>query len=163
MAAAEGRVRLNLPPATVELIGGANGLRRICWCFAAEQAPPADGERPHAVLDRAAQALSAYMAHPGRPLPPVPLAAPEATPFRCRVWAAIRAIPPGEVRTYGELARALGSSARAVGQATGANPWPVLVPCHRVVAAQGLGGYVGWHAPGRAVKRWLLRHEEGKT
>jgi len=79
------------------------------------------------------------------------------------VWAAIRAIPPGEVRTYGELARALGSSARAVGQATGANPWPVLVPCHRVVAAQGLGGYVGWHAPGRAVKRWLLRHEEGKT
>lgn len=86
--------------------------------------------------------------------------APKGTPFRHRVWAAIAAIPKGEVRTYGELARALGSSARAVGQACGDNPLPVIVPCHRVVAKAGLGGFA--HSrEGRLpdIKRWLLRHE----
>ncbi len=83
---------------------------------------------------------------------------PAGTPFRLRVWEAMRAIPPGETRSYAELARALGSAPRAVGQACGANPIPILIPCHRVVAADGsLGGYSG--GEGLATKRFLLELE----
>ncbi len=82
------------------------------------------------------------------------------TPFQQRVWAALRRIPPGEVRTYGQLARTLGSGARAVGSACRRNPVPLVVPCHRVVGAGGLGGYSGAVEGSRlAVKRWLLKHE----
>jgi methylated-DNA-[protein]-cysteine S-methyltransferase len=71
------------------------------------------------------------------------------------VWAALRRIPPGETRSYLAIAREIGSVARAVGQANGANPIPILVPCHRVVAADGsLGGYSG--GEGLAAKRYLL-------
>ena len=82
------------------------------------------------------------------------------TAFQRRVWDAIRAIPRGETATYGEIARRLASTPRAVGQACGANPYPVVVPCHRVVGAGGLGGFA--HARGGRlleIKRWLLRHE----
>lgn len=90
----------------------------------------------------------------------IPLA-PAGTPFQRRVWRALCRIPPGQVRSYGELARALGTSARAVGGACRANPIPVLIPCHRVVSANGEGGFMGKTA-GRAMtlKRWLLRHEQ---
>ena len=80
------------------------------------------------------------------------------TPFQQRVWQALRAIPAGETRSYGELAAALGNpkASRAVGGANGANPVAVLIPCHRVIAADGsLGGY----AYGEAIKRELLRRE----
>jgi methylated-DNA-[protein]-cysteine S-methyltransferase len=82
------------------------------------------------------------------------------TAFQRRVWAALRRIPRGEVRTYGELADQLGSGARAVGNACRHNPVPILVPCHRVVAASGPGGY-GGHTGGALLQRklWLLRHE----
>ena len=85
--------------------------------------------------------------------------APAGSPFRTRVWAALRAIPYGETRTYGDLAAALGSAARAIGQANGANPIPILIPCHRVVAGNGLGGYSGGDGP--ATKRALLALEAG--
>ena len=82
------------------------------------------------------------------------------TPFQQRVWAALQAIPPGQTRTYGELARELGSAPRAIGQACRANPCPIVVPCHRVVARQGLGGFAGDTSGRRlAAKRWLLEHE----
>ncbi|MBW8270462.1 methylated-DNA--[protein]-cysteine S-methyltransferase [Caldovatus aquaticus] len=85
----------------------------------------------------------------------LPLSPAGGTPFRRRVWAALRAIPPGETRSYAALARQLGSAPRAVGQACGANPIPILIPCHRVVAADGsLGGYSG--GDGLATKRFLL-------
>jgi len=82
------------------------------------------------------------------------------TPFQRRVWQAISSIDSGEVLTYGELAHRLQSSARAVGQACGANPFPVVVPCHRVVARQHLGGFAG-HRDGFLIrtKQWLLHHE----
>ncbi len=82
------------------------------------------------------------------------------TPFQQRVWAAIRAIPAGATRTYKDLAGQVGSAPRAVGQACRANPCPIVVPCHRVVAVKGLGGFAGDRS-GRllAIKRWLLRHE----
>lgn len=85
---------------------------------------------------------------------------PAGSPFQQRVWAALRAIPPGRTRTYGELARELGTGPRAIGQACRCNPVPILVPCHRVVACDGLGGFAGDRSGRRlAIKRWLLRHE----
>lgn len=84
--------------------------------------------------------------------------APFGTPFRQRVWAALRAIPAGETRSYGDIARLLGSSARAVGQANSENPIPIIIPCHRVVGAGGLlGGYSGGEGP--ETKRYLLELE----
>jgi methylated-DNA-[protein]-cysteine S-methyltransferase len=84
----------------------------------------------------------------------------QGTPFQRRVWRQISAIDAGRTRSYGEIARELGSSPRAVGQACGANPVPLVVPCHRVLAAGGLGGFAhhegGFHL---SVKRWLLAHE----
>ena len=86
--------------------------------------------------------------------------AESGTPFQRRVWEKIAAIESGRTRSYGELARELGSAARAVGQACGANPLPLVVPCHRVLAAGGIGGF-GHHEGGfhLSVKRWLLAHE----
>ncbi len=84
------------------------------------------------------------------------------SPFQRRVWDAISTIPRGSVRTYGQLAKHVGSAPRAVGQACGSNWFPLLVPCHRVTAAGGLGGFAH-HADGTGfhlgVKRWLLAHE----
>jgi methylated-DNA-[protein]-cysteine S-methyltransferase len=86
--------------------------------------------------------------------------APTGSAFQRRVWQVISAIPAGRTRTYGEIAAELGSAPRAVGGACRANPYPLLVPCHRVVGASGLGGFAGDRS-GRllAVKRWLLAHE----
>ena len=82
------------------------------------------------------------------------------TPFQHRVWTLLRSIPPGRTLTYGALARKLGTSPRAIGGACRANQCPIVVPCHRVVAAKGLGGFSGATAGRKLeVKRWLLRHE----
>lgn len=83
------------------------------------------------------------------------------TPHQRRVWQAICKIPSGETRSYGELAAELKSAAQAVGQACGANPLPIVVPCHRVVGKAGLGGFMR-HAGGDPldIKRWLLAHEQ---
>lgn len=84
------------------------------------------------------------------------------TRHQLSVWEAMCAIPAGETRTYGELAKSIGSSARAVGGACGANPLPIVVPCHRVVGANGsLGGFMGARQEGfeLSIKRWLLAHE----
>ena len=76
------------------------------------------------------------------------------------VWHAMQKIAPGKTQTYGELAEKLGSSPRAVGTACGLNPLPIVVPCHRVVAANGLGGFMGGKRNDPlAIKRWLLAHE----
>lgn len=83
--------------------------------------------------------------------------APFGSPYRRRVWAALCAIPYGQTRTYQEIAAAAGGSARSVGGANGANPLPVLIPCHRVVGSSGLGGYSG--GDGLDTKRHLLSLE----
>ncbi len=81
-----------------------------------------------------------------------------------KVWKVIRAIPRGEVLTYGQVAKLIRSAPRAVGQACGANWFPVAIPCHRVTAAGGIGGFGGYalHDGGfhHDVKRWLLQHEQ---
>jgi methylated-DNA-[protein]-cysteine S-methyltransferase len=83
--------------------------------------------------------------------------APYGTSYRQRVWAALQAIPYGETRTYQDVAASAGGVARSVGQANGENPLPILIPCHRVVASHGLGGYSG--GDGIETKRFLLEHE----
>jgi methylated-DNA-[protein]-cysteine S-methyltransferase len=84
----------------------------------------------------------------------------QGTDFQKKVWSVLQQIPAGSTRTYGEIARQLGSSARAVGNACRSNPVPIFVPCHRVVSASGAGGFMG--ASGGqplAIKHWLLEHE----
>ena len=107
----------------------------------------------------AARQLHAYLADPNFAFS-LPLR-PTGTTFQRRVWQEISAIPAGQTHTYGQLAKSLKNAPRAVGQACGANPYPVVVPCHRVVAT---GGGLGGFARERGgflldVKRWLLRHE----
>ena len=82
---------------------------------------------------------------------------PSGTKFQQRVWSMIEQIPYGKTTTYGEIAKAVGSSARAVGMACGANPIPVIIPCHRVGAANAMGGYSG--EGGVETKRVLLHLE----
>lgn len=114
----------------------------------------------NALADNAAVQLARYFIEPDFRFD-LPLAA-VGTGFQQRVWGAIASIPRGKVRTYGDLARLIGSAPRAVGQACGANWFPLVVPCHRVTAASGLGGFsnsadaAGFHL---GVKRWLLAHE----
>jgi len=84
----------------------------------------------------------------------------EGTAFQKAVWQAMCAIARGRTRTYGDLAQELGGEARAVGQACGDNRLPIVIPCHRVVAAEGIGGF-GHSTGGYLIeaKRWLLLHE----
>lgn len=86
---------------------------------------------------------------------------PAGTDHQRRVWQAMRAIPRGRTRQYGEIALELASSPRAVGQACGANPIPIVIPCHRVVSKAGIGGFAH-HRDGYEldIKRWLLAHEQ---
>jgi methylated-DNA-[protein]-cysteine S-methyltransferase len=82
------------------------------------------------------------------------------TEFQNRVWKIIHDIPPGEVLSYLEVARSAGSAPRPVGMACGANRLPLIIPCHRVVASHGIGGFMNSRkGPGLEMKRWLLRHE----
>jgi methylated-DNA-[protein]-cysteine S-methyltransferase len=84
---------------------------------------------------------------------------PHGTDYQRRVWQAISQIPFGETRTYSQLARQIGSGPRAVANACGANMLPLIVPCHRVVAQNGLGGFMQSKPDGLRVKKWLLQHE----
>ena len=112
------------------------------------------------LAERAARQLERYREDPDARFD-LPLAV-EGTAFQRRLWDALCEIPRGKTVTYGELARRLGAEARAVGQACGDNRLPVVIPCHRVVAADGIGGF--GHATGGYLleaKRWLLLHECG--
>ncbi|HEX7122047.1 MAG TPA: methylated-DNA--[protein]-cysteine S-methyltransferase [Gemmatimonadaceae bacterium] len=122
----------------------------------APQATPDEGS--DAILDLTRRELDAYFAGRLREFS-VPLA-PRGTPFQQRVWAALREIPYGSTTTYGAIAAKLGarSAVRAVGAANGANPIPIIVPCHRVIGADGsLTGFGG----GLERKRFLLDLERG--
>ena len=107
----------------------------------------------------AVRQLKAYIADPGFTFG-LPLR-PAGTTFQRRVWEQISAIPSGQTHTYGQLAKNLKNAPRAVGQACGANPYPLVVPCHRVIATGG--GLGGFNRQGGGflldVKRWLLTHE----
>jgi methylated-DNA-[protein]-cysteine S-methyltransferase len=122
--------------------------------------PPAHRDIPagNALAARAAEQLERYREDPDARFD-LPLAV-EGTALQRAVWDAMCAIPRGRTRTYGELARELGADARAIGQACGDNRLPIVIPCHRVVAADGIGGF-GHAKRGYLLeaKRWLLMHE----
>jgi len=144
------RFRSPIGPLTVE--AGDDGVYGISF-EAAGPARPGVSARARDHLAAAEEALKEYFA--GRP-PRLPTLNLRGTPYQQAVWRALLAIPWGDVRTYGDVARELGSGARAVGGANHRNPVAILVPCHRVVAVNGgLGGYGG----GVERKRWLLAHE----
>jgi methylated-DNA-[protein]-cysteine S-methyltransferase len=135
---------------------GAGVVRELVYLpphFGAKK--PAD-----ALAEQAAQQVARYLADPDFAFS-LPLAE-VGSAFQHKVWDAIAAIPRGTVRTYGQVAKHIGSAPRAVGQACGANWFPLVIPCHRVTAAGGLGGFSnhddehGFHL---GVKRWLLAHE----
>ena len=107
------------------------------------------------LLDEAARQLAAYFDGKLRDFD-LPLS-PAGTAFEGRVWDAMQTIPYGETRTYGDLAHATDSGPRAVGRACGKNPIPIVIPCHRVLAHGGLGGYSG--DGGLATKQRLLALE----
>lgn len=119
----------------------------------------ADCREPHSPFLRDVLArLRAYFLDPDT-VPGLTLS-DAGTVYQRSVWTALRAIPSGEAHTYSQIARRAGGCARSVAAACRANPWPIIVPCHRVVARDGLGGYCG-ATQGRPleIKRWLLRHE----
>ena len=164
---------LDLPPnvtdaperfdAVVRLPFGFVGVRtrgacveEICF-LTAEVQPKAPA---NALAQRVVDQLLAYCADSSTRID-LPLVI-EGTDFQRRVWDQIARIPPGTTATYGELARRLKGEARAVGQACADNRLPLAIPCHRVVAASGIGGFA--HHRGGAyerIKRWLLVHEAG--
>lgn len=114
---------------------------------------------PHdRIAERACREIERYLADPAYVFR-VPYHL-QGTPFQCQVWHEIEKLFPLKTATYGDIARRIGSAARAVGGACGANPVPLIVPCHRVLAAGGLGGFMGGKASfPLSVKRWLLHHE----
>lgn len=122
--------------------------------------PHLDHEDDDAILHQAALQIHEFV-NGSRTALDVPLAL-EGTEFQQAVWAALQDIPYGETRTYGELATQIGrpGAARAVGQANRNNPLPLIVPCHRVVASGGLGGYAGMEAPEDGLKAKLIEMEK---
>jgi methylated-DNA-[protein]-cysteine S-methyltransferase len=113
-----------------------------------------------AVAEEAARQVTRYFADPDVSFD-LPLEH-AGSAFQRRVWDAICAIPRGSVLTYGQIAKLVESVPRAVGQACGDNRYPLVIPCHRVTAAGGLGGFAhanDEHGFQLGVKRWLLRHE----
>lgn len=113
-----------------------------------------------ALADKAAGQILRYIDRPDYRFN-LPLAEAGST-FQRKVWAAISSIPRGETRTYGQIAGYIRSAPRAVGQACGANGFPLIVPCHRVTASGGLGGFSHHDDEDSfplSVKRWLLAHE----
>ena len=123
-----------------------------------QDVPAIAGASPRAtrLLERTAAQLAAYFAGERRAFD-IPLS-PRGSEFQQIVWRVLLAIPYGETRSYGEIARTIGrpAASRAVGSANANNPISIVVPCHRVIAANGeLTGYAG----GMAAKRWLLDHE----
>ena len=141
------------PFGLLNVVCAADAVHAIHFLPAVSAAAPVSG-----FARQVADELAQYFANPQFVFTvPVQLT---GTAFQCRLWQALRAIPAGEVRRYGELSAQLASSARAVGGACRRNPVPIIVPCHRVVAASGAGGFAGAvSGPLLTIKHWLLRHE----
>ena len=138
-------------PLTIELTGEALTLLE----FGAHGEATPDTARRGLGAETARQ-IEAYFAGKLKQFD-LPLRA-EGTPFRQKVWQALRDVPYGQTRSYGEIAREVDSAPRAVGGACGANPIAIVVPCHRIVGAGGwIGGFSG--GDGCATKNLLLEHE----
>jgi methylated-DNA-[protein]-cysteine S-methyltransferase len=139
------QISLHTPLGDLTLSEEDGALVAVDWGWGRDQTRTA-------LLDRAAGQLQAYFDGELTSFD-LPLA-PAGSAYRRRVWAALSEIPFGQVRTYAEIAAVAGGSPRSVGGANGANPIPILIPCHRVVGSANIGGYSG--GEGLATKRYLL-------
>jgi methylated-DNA-[protein]-cysteine S-methyltransferase len=139
------QLSLHTPVGDITVFEEDGAIVSLDWGWVEQQAPSA-------LLDRAREQLGAYFDGELTTFD-LPLA-PAGTAYRRQVWRALCDIPYGETRRYLDIAAKAGGSARSVGQANGSNPIPLLIPCHRVVAADTIGGYSG--GDGAATKRWLL-------
>lgn len=141
----------------VGILAGPAGLRRLGWGLTAGDASLAPDETVQLVLGQ----LREYFAGQRGDFD-LPLDLPPLEPTTLAVLSALREVRCGQTVTYAELARRSGTGvpARAIGSIMAANPVPLVIPCHRVVAADGLGGFSGGE-PGHELetKRWLLEHE----
>ena len=133
---------------------GFNG--RTAIDFLSRQTKPSAPSTPVAAL--ACEQIYAYLRDPNFKFTvPVSIG---GTLHQMTIWRLMQKIPRGKIITYGEAARVIKSAPRAVGQACGANPLPIIIPCHRIVAKNGLGGFKGGRDDNAlAIKRWLLAHE----
>lgn len=142
------RLCVDTPTGPFEITETDGQITRATWI-----ASDAADDTP--LLRRAAEQVAAYFNGTLTDFD-LPMAV-EASEFQQRVCARIAAIPFGDTTTYGEIAKALGAPAQAVGRGCGGNPIPLLIPCHRVLGSAGLGGFSG--GTGVETKVWLLRHE----
>lgn len=144
-------ISVNSPVGPLTIFADNDAIVAIEWGW-----PPDTHEPATPLLERARDQLEAYF--DGRLTRfDLPLS-PHGTAFQRKVWAAIADIPFGKVRTYGDLARDLGTAPRPLGGACGRNPIPIVIPCHRVLGMNGsMGGYSGME--GIETKEALLRHE----
>lgn len=147
------RIALDTPVGRLVIVGNERAVTAIGWSVTRSASVSAKSS-----VAQAARQLEDYFA--GRRTLFEVSVAPIGTAFQQRVWSALREIPYAEVVSYGDIAKRVDSAPRAVGMACGANPIPILIPCHRVVAADGkLTGYSA--GAGIATKRALLAHEQG--
>jgi len=150
------------PIGTLRLVGDSSGLRRLDFVEGSTNVSGIDADwvEDAAAMDDVIEQLGAYFA--GERVEFDLRLAPRGTPFQRRVWDALLRVPCGQTCSYGDVAQRLGQpgASRAVGAANGRNPIAIVIPCHRVVAADGtLGGY----SSGLKRKRWLLDHEQNVT
>jgi methylated-DNA-[protein]-cysteine S-methyltransferase len=147
--------RLKTPFATLGIIASDTHLLQIHFL---PMDVLAKAPKTNTVAHLASVQLMAYLDNPDFAFDlPMKLA---GSKHQLDVWRAMCKIAPGTTQTYGALAASVDSDARAVGTACGQNPLPIVVPCHRVVATNGLGGFMGGkQVDSLAIKRWLLAHE----
>ncbi|HSH53520.1 MAG TPA: methylated-DNA--[protein]-cysteine S-methyltransferase [Methylotenera sp.] len=124
--------------------------------FLTESPSPSNHQSKHPLVAQAYEQITEYLQAPTSFNLSISL---PGTEYQQRVWQAITSIPLGQTRTYGQLAHQIGSGSRAVANACGANQLPLVIPCHRVVAQNGLGGFMQSKPNGLQVKKWLLQHE----
>jgi methylated-DNA-[protein]-cysteine S-methyltransferase len=150
---------LRTPVGVVGVVSSGHAITRVSW---RSTAPVGADAAPDALLDEALAQLRAYVDGERRDFDlPIDLGV-QTDATRAVLMALFETVAAGETVTYGELAGRSGTTipARGIGAIMGANPVPLIVPCHRVVAGDGLGGYSGGDAgQGLQTKRWLLEHE----
>ena len=147
--------RIKTPFATLGIMSDDTHLLAIHFLSASIDAKP---PTPNTIAHLVSVQLTIYLDKPTFKFDlPIKL---NGSKHQLDVWHALQKIPAGKTKTYGELALSIDSSPRAVGTACGKNPVPIVVPCHRITAANGLGGFMGGKRDDPLViKRWLLTHE----
>jgi methylated-DNA-[protein]-cysteine S-methyltransferase len=153
---------LSTPVGRLSVRADDEGVTSVTWCAEEGSADGADGSAATEIAARAVQQLAEYFAG-DRTTFDLPISLPSLGTSSLAVLTALKdTVGYGETVTYGELAERSGSAvpARAIGSIMGSNPIPIVIGCHRVVAADGLGGYSGGEpGQGRQTKIWLLEHE----